>query len=206
MKMHAAPENESKNQSRVLPKEFYARETVQVAEDLLGKHLIRVKGKTRMAGMIVEVEAYRGSDDPASHAFRGLTPRNAPMFGEPGHAYVYFTYGNHHCLNVTTQASGTPGAVLIRAIEPLAGVSAMRRLRPNVPDVALTNGPGKLTKALGIDKSLNEVDMTKLGALFVKDAKNGQIEIMRSTRIGIRVGTERLWRFYVSGNQYVSKR
>ena len=206
MKMNAAPENESKNQSRVLPKEFYARETVQVAEDLLGKHLIRVKGKTRMAGMIVEVEAYRGSDDPASHAFRGLTPRNAPMFGEPGHAYVYFTYGNHHCLNVTTQASGTPGAVLIRAIEPLEGISVMRRLRPNVPDVALTNGPGKLTKALGIDKSLNEVDMTKPGALFVKDAKNGQIEIMRSTRIGIRVGKERLWRFYVSGNQYVSKR
>jgi DNA-3-methyladenine glycosylase len=206
MKVCAAPENESKNQSRVIPKEFYARETVQVAENLLGKHLIRVKGKTRMVGMIVEVEAYRGSDDPASHAFRGLTPRNAPMFGEPGHAYVYFTYGNHHCLNVTTQARGTPGAVLIRAIEPLDGISAMRRLRSNVPDVALTNGPGKLTKALGIDKSLNDVDMTKLGALFVKDAKNGQIEIMRSPRIGIRAGTERLWRFYVSGNQYVSKR
>ncbi len=204
MKMCVAPGNESRNRSRVLPKEFYARETVRVAKDLLGKHLIRVKGKTRMAGMIVEVEAYRGSDDPASHAFRGLTPRNAPMFGEPGHAYVYFTYGNHHCLNVTTQASGTPGAVLIRAIEPLEGISVMRRLRPSVPDLALTNGPGKLTKALGIDKSLNEIDMTKPGVLFVKDAKNVQIEIMRSTRIGIRVGKERLWRFYVLGNEYVS--
>jgi DNA-3-methyladenine glycosylase len=206
MKMHRALGNNSRNRSRVLPREFYARNTVQVAKDLLGKHLVRVKGKTRMVGIIVEVEAYQGSDDPASHAFRGPTPRNVPMFGEPGHAYVYFTYGNHHCLNVTTQTCGTPGAVLIRAIEPLEGISLMRRLRPNVPDSALTNGPGKLTKALGIDKSLNEVDMVEPGVLFVKDAKNEQIEIARSPRIGIRVGKEHLWRFYVSGNQYVSKR
>jgi DNA-3-methyladenine glycosylase len=206
MKRHVALGYESRNRTRVLSREFYARGTVRVAKNLLGKHLVRVKGKTRMVGMIVEVEAYKGSDDPASHAFRGPTPRNAPMFGEPGHAYVYFTYGNHHCLNVTTQARGTPGAVLIRAIEPLEGISLMRRLRPNVPDSALTNGPGKLTKALGIDKSLNEVDLTEPGVLFVEDVKNEQLEIKRSTRIGIRVGKENLWRFYVSGNQYVSKR
>jgi DNA-3-methyladenine glycosylase len=190
---------------RVLSREFYARETVHVAKDLLGKHLVRLKGRTRMTGRIVEVEAYRGSDDPASHAFRGPTPRNAPMFGEPGHAYVYFTYGNHYCLNVTTRVTGIPGAVLIRAVEPLEGISFMRRLRPSVQEFALTNGPGKLTKALGIDKTLNEIDMTRPGPLFIAYAKEAQFNIVRSPRIGIRAGKDRLWRFYVSGNGYVSK-
>jgi len=195
----------SKRRSRILSKEFYARDTVKVANDILGKQLVRVRGRARMTGRIVEVEAYRGSDDPASHAFRGPTPRNAPMFGEPGHAYIYFTYGNHYCLNVTTQVSGMPGAVLIRAIEPLEGVSVMRRLRPNVPELALTNGPGKLTKALGIDKSLNEVDMTRFGPLFIADAGEERFEIARSARIGIRVGKDRLWRFYISGSRYASR-
>jgi DNA-3-methyladenine glycosylase len=190
---------------RILHRGFYSRETVQVAESLLGKHLVRVRGNTTMTGKIVEVEAYRGSDDPASHAFRGRTPRNAPMFGEPGHAYIYFTYGNHYCLNVTTQESGIPGAVLIRAIEPVEGLSAMKRLRPNVPEFALTNGPGKLTKALAIDKTLNEVDMTKAGPLFIMDTDEEHFKIARSTRVGITVAMERLWRFYISGNQYVSK-
>jgi DNA-3-methyladenine glycosylase len=190
---------------RILPREFYARETVQVAEDILGTLLVRVKGRARMTGRIVEVEAYRGSDDPASHAFRGPTPRNAPMFGEPGHAYIYFTYGNHYCLNITTQESGIPGAVLIRAIEPLEGIPVMRKLRPNVPELALTNGPGKLTKALGINRSLNEVDVTKPGPLFITGAEQEHFEIARSARIGIRAGKDRLWRFYASGNRYVSK-
>ncbi len=191
---------------RILPRAFYARDTVKVAANLLGKRLIRMRGRVRMQGRIVEVEAYRGSDDPASHAFRGLTPRNAPMFGEPGHAYVYFTYGNHHCLNITTQASGIPGAVLIRAIEPTEGLIAMRRLRRNVSDSELTNGPGKLTKALGIGKSLNEVDMTKHGPLFVTDSDEKEFGIVRSARVGIKQGTGRLWRFYVANNPYVSKR
>jgi DNA-3-methyladenine glycosylase len=196
----------STRRSRLLPREFFARDTVKVANDILGKQLVRVKGRARMTGRIVEAEAYRGSDDPASHAFRGLTPRNAPMFGEPGHAYVYFTYGNHYCLNVTTQASGTPGAVLIRAIEPLKGLSVMRALRPNVPELALTNGPGKLTKALGIDKALNEVDMTRPGPLFIVDVEIAGFEIARSARIGIGEGQDRLWRFYISGNRYLSRR
>lgn len=195
----------STRRSRLLSREFFARDTVKVANDILGKQLVRVKGKARMTGRIVEVEAYRGSDDPASHAFRGPTPRNAPMFGEPGHAYVYFTYGNHYCLNVTTQVGGKPGAVLIRAIEPLRGLSVMRRLRPNVPELALTNGPGKLTKALGIDKALNEVDMTRPGPLFIVDAEDVSFEIARSARIGIREGKDRLWRFYISGNRYLSR-
>jgi DNA-3-methyladenine glycosylase len=159
-----------------------------------------------MEGKIVEVEAYRGLDDPASHAFRGRTPRNAPMFGEAGHAYIYFTYGNHYCLNITTQATGTPGAVLIRAIEPISGLRAMRRLRPKVPDSNLTNGPGKLTKALGIGKELNEVDMTSQGPLFVAEADETDIKIARSARVGISRGTDRLWRFHITGNPYVSKR
>jgi DNA-3-methyladenine glycosylase len=159
-----------------------------------------------MAGRIVEVEAYRGSDDPASHAYRGKTPRNAPMFGEPGHAYIYFTYGNHYCLNITTQQPGTAGAVLIRALHPLEGIRTMKRLRSRVPESELTNGPGKLTKALGIDKSLNEVDVTKPGRLFVEDEDDDDFKIARSGRIGIREGTDRMWRFYVAGNPYVSKR
>ena len=192
-------------QTPTLPRHFYARETVQVAKDLLGEYLVRVKGRTLMVGRIVEVEAYRGSDDPASHAFRGITPRNAPMFGEPGHAYIYFTYGNHYCLNLTTRESGTPGAVLLRAIEPIVGISSMRRRRPNVPDIALTNGPGKLTKALGIDKSLNEVDLTEPGLLFIASASKEDFEIAWSARVGISEGKDRMWRFFIVGNRFVSK-
>jgi DNA-3-methyladenine glycosylase len=190
---------------RILPRDFYARDTVKVAKALLGKHLVRVQGKYRMEGRIVEVEAYRGLDDPASHAFRGPTPRNAPMFGKPGHAYIYFTYGNHYCLNITTQDVGTPGAVLIRAMQPLEGLHEMRRLRPNMPDSNLTNGPGKLTKALGIDKSLNEVDMTRRGILFVTESDEAIFDVAKSARVGISKGRDRLWRFYVAGNSYVSK-
>jgi DNA-3-methyladenine glycosylase len=196
----------SADRSPPLPREFYARETVRVAKDLLGKRLVRVRKKTRMIGRIVEVEAYRGRDDPASHAFHGLTPRNASMFGEPGRAYIYFTYGNHYCLNITTRESGTPGAVLIRAIEPIEGIPAMLQLRPNVARLALTNGPGKLTKALGIDKSLNEIDMTGRGPLYVTGAEEEDFEVAKSTRIGIKVGKDRLWRFYISGNPYVSRK
>lgn len=191
---------------RILPRDFYARDTVKVAKGLLGKNLVRVRSKNRMEGRIVEVEAYRGLDDPASHAFRGPTPRSAPMFGEPGHAYIYFTYGNHYCLNITTQEVGTPGAVLIRAIQPLEGLREMRRLRPNVLDSNLTNGPGKLTKALGIAKSLNEIDMTKRGELFVTESDETAFDVAKSARVGISQGRDRLWRFYVAGSSYVSKR
>jgi len=193
---------------KALPTEFYARDTVKVAPDLLGKLLVRVIEDERLIGRIVEVEAYRGKDDPASHAFRGLTARNAPMYGEPGHAYIYFTYGNHYCLNITTQRMGEPGAVLLRAVQPLEGLSVMKRLRPSVPDTELTNGPGKLTKAMAIDKSLNEQDMTVGGPLFVTESSVAQVdyETWRSTRIGIREGLDKQWRFFLKGNPYVSKR
>jgi len=191
---------------RMLTRAFYSRNTVKVAPELLGKYLVRVTRRGRMVARIVEVEAYRGKDDPASHAFRGPTPRNAPMYGEPGHAYIYFTYGNHYCLNLTTQRAGVPGAVLIRAVEPLEGIRLMRRFRPNVPDLELTSGPGKLTKALAIDKSLNEQDVTIRGPLFLSDRRCSNFEVSRSPRIGIREGSDKLWRFYVKDNPYTSKR
>jgi DNA-3-methyladenine glycosylase len=192
---------------RPLHRSFYDRGTVTVARKLLGKYLVRVKGRARLIGRIVEAEAYRGRDDPASHAYRGRTPRNMPMFGDPGHAYIYFTYGNHYCLNITTQRLGIAGAVLIRAVEPLIGLSLMKRSRPSVPDIQLTNGPGKLTKAFCIDKSLNEVDMTIPGPLFIGETRSQRsFVIERSRRIGITSGNERLWRFYVKSNPYVSKR
>jgi DNA-3-methyladenine glycosylase len=195
--------------SQVIPKEFYARDTVKVAPDLLGKLLVRVIGPNRLVGQIVEVEAYRGKDDPASHAFRGLTPRNAPMYGEPGHAYVYFTYGNHYCLNITTQKAGKPGAVLLRALQPEEGLELMRRFRPNVKDTELTSGPGKLTKALRIDKSLNEQTMTVEGPLFVAEPEQqlvqGNYEIWCSTRIGVTEGLSKRWRFFLKENPYLSR-
>jgi DNA-3-methyladenine glycosylase len=191
---------------RILTRSFYTRDTVKVAPDLLGKYLIRSCPQGKINGTIVEVEAYRGSDDPASHAFRGLTPRNAPMFGEAGHAYIYFTYGNHYCLNITTQKTGAPGAVLIRAVQPKEGISLMRKFRPNVQDTQLTNGPGKLTKAFAIDKELNEQDMTIEGPLFVLDSGLADLDIWRSMRIGIKDGQDKRWRFYVNGNSFVSKR
>lgn len=191
---------------RILPRKFYTRDTLRVAEDLLGKLLVRVKGRSQMIGKIVEVEAYKGSEDPASHAYRGITRRNAPMFAESGHAYIYLTYGNHYCLNVTTERSGIPGAVLIRALEPMVGLQWMRRLRPNVSDLQLTNGPGKLTKALGIDMALNDLDMTKRGPLYITDAASEHFETKYTPRVGITRGVNRLWRVYVADNPFVSRR
>lgn len=189
----------------VLPREFYERETIEVAKDLLGKHVVRVKGNSLIVCKIVEVEAYRGRDDPASHAFRGVTKRNSLMFGDPGHAYIYFTYGNHYCLNVTTQPKGIPGAVLIRAVEPVEGTFYMKENRPNVSDLELSNGPGKLTKALRIENSLNEIDLTKPGPLFIVNSRYERVKMVRATRVGIRDGADRMWRFYIADNPYVSR-
>jgi len=189
-----------------LPRSFYAQGTVTVARALLNKQLVRLLDGSLLIGRIVEVEAYGGRNDPASHAYRGKTPRNLPMFGEPGHAYIYFTYGNHYCLNVTTQPPGVAGAVLIRAVEPLKGSDIMKQLRPGVPEQQLTNGPGKLTQAFAIDKSLNQIDLTKRGSLFIGQPSNEPpVTVERSPRVGITVGIERLWRFYIESNNYVSR-
>lgn len=187
-----------------LGRSFFQGYTPDVARMLLGKKLVRVSGCMRLSGMIVEVEAYRGSDDPASHAYRGMTRRNEVMFGEPGHAYVYFTYGNHYCLNITTEGVGKAGAVLIRALEPLEGIEAMMKNRPVKDVVELTNGPGKLTRAMNIDVGLNGEDLVKSTRLFV-EWMAFPLRIGVSSRIGIRRGTDLPWRFYVEGNKFVSR-
>jgi DNA-3-methyladenine glycosylase len=170
-------------ESRILPRTFYARATVEVARDLLGKILVH----GGVAGRIIETEAYLGLDDRAAHASRGLTPRTRVLFGPPGHAYVYFVYGMHECLNLVTEADGTPGCVLIRAIEPLAGIGRMRQRRPAARRVEdLTSGPGKLAAALGITRSLYGADLTR-GALTVRGLRQEPpMDIEVTPRIGIR--------------------
>lgn len=187
-----------------LSRSFFENETPTVARQLLGKSLVRMIGAERLSGMIVEVEAYRGSDDPASHAYRGKTARNEVMFGAAGHSYVYFTYGAHYCLNVTTEAVGNPGAVLIRALEPIRGIKLMMKNR-GIDDVTnITNGPGKLTQALKIDGSLNGEDLVTSKVLYLTEGVES-LAVKVSRRIGISRGVERKWRFYADDNPFVSK-
>lgn len=184
--------------SRVLPRAFYARATAEVARELLGK--ILVHGQT--AGRIVETEAYLGQNDRAAHAWHGLTPRTRVLFGPPGHAYVYLIYGMHECLNLVAEQDGTPGCVLIRALEPLAGIAHMRKRRPAARTIGgLTDGPGKLTAALGITRSLYGADVTR-GPLTVRELRHEpSIEIEITPRIGIRHCADWLLRFAIAGNQ-----
>jgi DNA-3-methyladenine glycosylase len=199
--------------SRILGREFFARQSTIVAKDLVGKILVRnFNDKKLLRGIIVETEAYGGLRDPASHAFKGMTPRNEVMFGKAGFSYVYFTYGFHHCLNVVTGNKGEAQAVLIRALEPIDGIDVMQTLRgSNVPLCDLTNGPGKICQAFGIDRSLNKVDVTKKESpiFFESDSKSQedvQRKIARSSRIGIKVGIEKRWRFYDPSSIYISHR
>jgi DNA-3-methyladenine glycosylase len=187
--------------SAILPREFYARDTVTVARALLGKVLVH----GRAAARIVEVEAYLGRDDLAAHTARGVTPRTRVIFGAPGHAYVYFIYGMYECLNIVAEAEGVAGCVLIRALEPVRGIDEMRRRRPRIGRLEdLANGPGKLTLAMGIDRSNYGADMTR-GRLTVRDAPEvAGGEIVTATRVGIRQSAELPLRFYIAGNAYVS--
>jgi len=194
-----------KDDSLSIPSQkFYYRHTELVAKELVGKKLVRIiyesKDKMyRLSGLIVETEAYGFDEDPASHAYRGLTPRNTPMFGEAGHAYIYFTYGNYYCVNVSARSSEVKaGAVLIRALQPLEGIHIMKILRNTNDELSLSSGPGKLTQALRIDKSLNGHDMTNARAqLHIENGINPQ-KIISSSRIGIRVAREKKWRFILA--------
>lgn len=192
-----------------LRRDFYKQSTLTVARELLGQRLVRVLDDQRISGLIVEVEAYIGEDDAACHAARGRTPRNEVMYGPPGHAYVYFIYGMHHCLNVVTEEKGFPAAVLIRALEPLEGLEIMRRHRPGRPDGELTNGPAKLCQALAIGRGFNGVDLCTSESLFIKEGRTvAQEEIEASPRIGIKadkVAVSVPWRFYLRGNDFVSR-
>ena len=185
----------------ILKRSFYDRETSEVARDLLGK--VVVHGAT--AGMIVETEAYPGGDDLASHSARGLTERTRVIFGPPGHAYVYFIYGMYECLNVVVGAEGTPGAVLVRALEPVWGIETMRRRRPAARKLQdLTSGPGKLTLALGITRAQYGADLTRGSLVLRQPAEPRAIEVDVTPRIGIRHCAERPLRFAIRGNRFVS--
>jgi DNA-3-methyladenine glycosylase len=200
------PHSLSTSTSAPLTRAFYERNTVRVAKELLGKVLVRRLGPVLLKGIIVEAEAYRGHDDAASHAYMGPTGRNQVMFGEPGRAYVYFTYGMHYCLNVTTEPAGQPGAVLIRAAQPIKGIAEMKRRRrvDNVKD--LSNGPAKLTQAFAVTSTLNGHDLTLGRKLYVAEPfRPDPFAIASGTRIGIRVAAERRWRFFVKDNPFVSK-
>lgn len=188
----------------ILPRTFYQRDTAEVARDLLGKILVYKTSQGRITGKIVETEAYYGHYDPASHAYR-KTPRSSIMFGPPGFAYVYFNYGVHYLLNVVTAKINTPGAVLIRAVEPLEGIELMKKNRGNLPPEKLCNGPGKLTKAFGIDISFNGHDLTKY-PLVIQNGKKGAPIIKNTTRVGISVAKDELLRYYIEGNRFISRR
>ncbi|MDE3153721.1 MAG: DNA-3-methyladenine glycosylase [Acidobacteriota bacterium] len=210
----AAPASHQASPGRVLPAAFYARPTLEVAADLPGKLLVHRSPAGETSGIIVEVEAYIGEDDPACHAAPGPTRRNRPLYGPPGRAYVYLNYGIHALLNAVTEEEGSPAAILIRALEPIGGVPLMRRRRrragkgvralaPDAPDLDLCRGPGNLTRAMGISLDDNEADLTGR-RLCIVDGPAPSGEVIWSPRIGIRVGTERLWRCYVAGSRAVS--
>ncbi len=186
----------------ILTREFYARPTTDVAIDLLGKVLVH----DDTAGIIVETEAYLGGDDLASHSARGITPRTQVIFGPPGHAYVYFIYGMHECLNLVAEPDGKPGCVLIRALEPLYGLEIMRARRPQARKVRdLTSGPGKLTQAMAITRALNGADVTR-GELVVRmPAEQPRFEVEATPRIGIAKCQDWPLRFSISGNEFVSR-
>lgn len=190
---------------RKLKREFYDRPTLRVAKDLLGKYLVVQNGSKILSGKIVETEAYIGSDDPACHASKGMTVRNKVMFGPPGHAYIYFTYGMYHCLNLVTEKDGHPAAVLIRAIEPDQGMELMMRRRGTKNVKNLTSGPGKLCQALGLDRSLNGTDLCS-GKIWVEQRKEKKLKIKSTSRVGINQGRNKKWRFYICSNDFVSER
>ena len=189
---------------RTLPRRFYADGALTVAPQLLNKLLVR-DGR---AGRIVEVEAYQGSRDPASHAYRGPTRRNATMFGRPGLLYVYFTYGMHFCANVVCMPEGTAEAVLLRALAPVSGVDAMRAARPGADkDVQLANGPAKLCQAMGITRTEDGADLVtgSAGIRVVDDGVPPPTVPAASSRVGIRHASDRPWRWWVPGDPNVSK-
>jgi len=190
--------------ARVLPRSFYARDSLRVAPDLLNKVIVH-GGR---AARIVEVEAYAGVDDPASHAFRGPTARNATMFGSAGHLYVYFTYGMHWCANAVCGSPGVATAVLLRAGAPLRGLDEMRAARPAARrERDLCSGPAKLCQALGIDRALDGEDLVARGGSvrIVDDGVAPPRQPGRSGRIGLRVATEVPWRFFVPGDPNLSR-
>lgn len=195
-----------------LTREFFARETLAVAHDLLGARLVHLWDGVRLAGTIVETEAYVGEDDEASHASPGPTERNASMYGPPGHAYVYLIYGMYHCFNVVTERDGFPAAVLVRALEPLEGRDVMRHHRGSVGErdvTKLTSGPGRLCQALAIDRGHDGLDLcARESCLFLETGVSvPEAAVVSGPRVNVRgtdVAVSAPWRFYLEGNPHVS--
>ena len=190
-----------------LSADFYNRPTLDVTADLIGKVLVHDTRAGMAAGMIVEVEAYIGEDDPACHAAPGPTRRNEPLYGPPGVAYVYLNYGMHYLVNAVTEAKGAPAAVLIRALVPLDGIPLMAKRRggKSIREAELCRGPGNLTRALGISLKENRLDLTS-SRLWIEDRSLEPGRLSWGTRIGITRGADRPWRCWATGHASVSGR
>jgi DNA-3-methyladenine glycosylase len=199
----------SKKDSRphfTLDRSFYARPTLRVARDLIGKVLVHRTPDGVASGMIVETEAYIGEEDPACHAAPGRTRRNAPLYGAPGFAYVYLNYGLHYLVNAVTEAEGRPAAVLIRALQPIDGLDLMRSRRASgrLAESQLCRGPGNLTRALGITLAQNLADLTG-DRLYVEERGLSRGPVTWGPRVGIRVGVDAPWRCALRGSAFVSR-
>ena len=204
----------------ILPASFYSRSTLKVLDDLIGKVLVRKSEDGLTSGVIVEAEAYTGEDDPASYAFSGRTKRSEIMYGPPGRAFVHFTYGMHHMLNLVTEREEFPAAILIRALEPREGISLMKKRRQTEELFNLCSGPAKICQAFGIDRFHNGVSLfSSRSPLFIKEGekkkegekrkegeirKEGREELIWTSRIGIGEGKDRLWRAYLKGSPFIS--
>jgi DNA-3-methyladenine glycosylase len=190
-----------------IPRRFYEQNTLDVARQLLGKYLVRQHSDGTTIGRIVETEAYIGPDDQACHASRGRTPRTEIMFGQAGHAYVYLIYGFHFMLNIVTEAIDMPAAVLLRAVEPSAGVELMQARRGTQPLRSLASGPGKLCQAFAIDRKLNGGDLCG-DVIYLEDRREPAPKFVTTPRIGVEYAGKwkrKPWRFLIRGNEFVSK-
>lgn len=210
--MRTAPTHTARHRAEILPRAFFARSVHEVARDLLGMIVVRTlfdaAGRTaRLAGRIVEVEAYDGPRDLACHASKGRTDRTDVMFGEAGHAYIYLIYGMHRCLNVVTGPVDYPAAVLVRAVEPVEGIENMNPGR--VPSARIGSGPGRLTRALMIDMSLNRNDLCARGPLFIESGTPArEQDVLRGPRIGVEYAgpwARKPWRLGVLGSAALSR-
>lgn len=192
---------------RALPADFFARDAESVARELLGAYLVSDCGGSRCVGRIVETEAYPGPHDPASHAAAsiGRTPRNDPMWGPPGTAYIHLNYGMHWCLNVVVRREGYPAAVLVRAVEPIEGLEVMRERRPGRLDRELTSGPARLARALAIGPEQQRHSLSEPPLFVARGGTTPKEAVGRSPRIGISRGEDQHWRFYDSRSRYVSR-
>ena len=188
-----------------LSRSFYDRETRTVARELIGKYVVYRSARGRLVARIVEVEAYIGEEDPASHAACGPTDRNRLMYGKPGVAYIYFIYGMYHCLNFVTERKGFPAAVLLRAAEPVTGIELMRKAQSHSSEHALLSGPGKFCRGYGLTRKQNGLDLTG-SELYLEDHCEPAPRIGVSKRVGIRKGADKPWRFFDANSLAVSHR